>query len=349
FRGEGVIDNFWKIADYYDCTLLAAVPTLFKALLNVPIGDSDISKLKIASSGAAPLPLELARQFTEYSGVKILEGYGLTEGTSVSATNPTYGESRAGSVGFRYPYQEIRPAIAYGSDFERFCEPDEVGVLLIRGPNVFPGYREAFHNKGAFVDTGDGKGPWFNTGDMGRLDADNYLWLTGRTKELIIRGGHNIDPKLIEDPMHLHPAVALAAAVGRPDAKAGELPVVYVELKPGMTATEAELLEFARENIGERAAIPKQIHIVEDIPLTAVGKVHKPTLSHQEVADVFSQELKALDGISDFTVKVEPDKRLGKIAHISVTAGNGADKAALEQKVREVLGFYTVPFELNIE
>ncbi len=349
FRGEGVIDNFWKIADHYDATLLAAVPTLFKALLNVPIDGSDISKLKIASCGAAPLPLELARQFEEYSGIKVLEGYGLTEGTSVSATNPTYGESRSGSIGFRYPYQEIRPALIYGSDFERFCEPNEVGVIIVRGPNVFPGYLDDYHNKGAFVDTGDGQGPWLNTGDMGRVDEDGYLWLTGRTKELIIRGGHNIDPKLIEDPMHLHPAVGLAAAIGRPDPKAGELPVVYIELKPNINASPEELLEFAQNNIGERAAIPKQIYIMDEIPLTTVGKVHKPTLVRQQVVEVFTSDLEQLDGVSSVKVDVEPDKRLGKIAYVNIQAASGADKAELEQKVREVLGFYTVSFELNIE
>lgn len=124
-----------------------------------------------------------------------------------------------------------------------------------------------------------------NTGDLGRQDAQGYFYLTGRKKELIIRGGHNIDPASIEEPLHRHPAVQLAAAVGRPDVHAGELPVAYVQLKPGAGATEDELLSFAREQIGERAAIPKAIRLVAALPLTSVGKIFKPELRQREIAD----------------------------------------------------------------
>lgn len=349
FRGEGVIENFWKILDHYECTMFGAVPTLFKALLNVPVGDSNLSRIKLATSGAAPLPVEMARQFTEKTGIKILEGYGLTEGTSVSSANPLAGTPRIGSVGFRIPYQEMRAAILDGTEFVRFCEPNEVGVIILRGPNVFPGYRDEFYNKGLFVDTGDGKGNWVNTGDMGRQDEDGYFWLTGRKKELIIRGGHNIEPKQIEEPILLHPAVALAAAVGRPDSHAGELPVVYVELKPEMSATKEELLAFAKQKIGERAAIPKRVYILDQIPLTAVGKVYKPTLVHEQVIDVYQGELKQIEGISSATVTAETHKQLGTLAHVNVTAKPNTDHNALQKKIREALGHYTVHYKLNIE
>lgn len=348
FRGEGVMDNLWKILDHYGCTKFSAVPTVITSLLNLPADGSDLSKIKLVTCGAAPLPVELAKQFTAKTNIKILEGYGLTEGTSVSSVNPLLGEQRIGSVGYRIPYQEMRAVILEGTRFVRFCEPNEVGIIIIRGPNCFLGYNDEFHNQSVFVDTGDGKGKWVNTGDLGRQDEEGYFWLTGRKKELIIRGGHNIDPKQIEEPMHRHPAVALAAAVGRPDARVGELPVLYVELKPNATTTEDDLLTFAKANIGERAAIPKKIYILDAIPLTAVGKIFKPTLNHQQVVEVYQEELKKIDGIAKLDINVEGDKRLGKIAYVKVTAASGADKAQLEDAIRSTLGNYVVHYELKM-
>ena len=349
FRGEGVIENFWKILDYYKINLFGAVPTLYKALLNVPIGEADISNLELVNCGAAPLPVELARQFTEQTGLPILEGYGLTEATSVCSVNPRAGESRIGSIGFRLPYQEMKTAVIGNGKFVRFCEPNETGIVIIRGPNVFPGYKEAFHNEGAFVDSGDGRGRWLNTGDLGREDEDGYFWLTGRKKELIIRGGHNIDPKQIEEPLHEHPAVALAAAIGRPDSRVGELPVAFVELKPGMQATEEELLEFAQQHIGERAAVPKRIFVLDQIPLTAVGKIFKPALTRAQVIEVFKEEIEQLSGVQAVSVTAEGDKKLGTVAMVEVEAKNGVDTAVLEQEVRARLGQYTVHYQLMVE
>ena len=348
FRGEGVISNLWKIIDHYKVNSLGAVPTLFKALLNVPVGDADISSLQVAICGSAPLPVELARQFTTQTGVNILEGYGLTEGTSVSAVNPRAGEPRIGSIGLRYPYQEMRTAQLDGERFVRFCASDEIGTVILRGPNVFPGYKDEFHNRSVFIDNGDGKGRWLNTGDLGYQDEDGFFWLTGRQKELIIRGGHNIDPRQIEEPMHRHPAVALAAAVGRPDARVGELPVVYVELKPGATATAEELLEFARANIAEQAAVPKQIRIVEHMPLTAVGKIAKLPLAYEQIADVIEQELTHIDGIANHSVEVVSDRKLGLVSKVQVAAMPGVDAAKLEEQVRQALGQYPVRIDLQV-
>jgi fatty-acyl-CoA synthase len=348
FRGEGVIDNFWKILEYYDCTLFSGVPTLFKTLLNVPVGDANLSKLKGATCGAAPLPVEIARQFTERTGILIVEGYGLTEGTSVSSVNPIEGEPRFGSIGYRLPYQEVRPAVLEDGKFVRFCEPGETGIILVRGPNVFKGYNDDFYNKGIFLDTGDGGKPWLNTGDMGYQDEDGYIWLTGREKELIIRGGHNIDPKQIEEPMHRHPAVALAASVGRPDPRVGEVPVLYVELKPDATATEEELLDFAREQIGERAAVPKRIYIIDQIPLTAVGKVFKPALFQAQVEEVFNEELAKLAEVAQADVRTEIDKRLGVVARVRVTPAPDVSHDRATQAVHDVLGSYAVHYEVSV-
>ena len=202
------------------------------AVLETPIGDNDLSSLKFAICGAAPMPLALIRAFEAKTGVKIIEGYGLTEGACVSSVNPPEGERRPGSIGLPIPYQRMAAVILDANGrFERMAGIDEIGVIAINGPNVFSGYLDPRHNTGLWIDI-DGE-RWLNTGDLGRQDANGYFWLAGRKKELIIRGGHNIDPKIIEDALQKHPAVAVVAAIGSPDAYAGELPVAYVQLKPG--------------------------------------------------------------------------------------------------------------------
>ena len=348
YRG-GVIPNFWSIVEHYKINFFSGVPTVYSALLNVPLEEQDISSLEFAVCGAAPMPVEVFRQFEAKTNVRILEGYGLTEGTCISSINPPFGERRIGSIGFRLPYQEMKVVHLDENDsFDRDCAVDEIGTVIIRGPNVFSGYTEEMHNRHIWIDTNEGQGPWLNTGDLGRQDAEGYFWLTGRKKELIIRGGHNIDPKLIEDPLIQHPDVTLAAAVGRPDAHAGELPVAYVQLQPGGAATEEMLLAYAQENIGERAAVPKAIHIVDEVPQTAVGKIFKPYLIQLEVEDVYREAAGALEGVSAVEVKASPHKLYGLAADVQVTAEPGVDKAALEKALNHALGQYAVHYQLTV-
>jgi acyl-CoA synthetase (AMP-forming)/AMP-acid ligase II len=249
-------------------------------------------------------------------GIKILEGYGLTEAGCVSSINPPGGQSRVGSIGLRLPWQDMRPALL-GADgaFDRWAAVDEVGTLLVRGPNLFRGYLNPVHNQGLWVDVPIAAGPsqrWMNTGDLGRVDADGYFWLTGRNKELIIRGGHNIDPKMIEEPMHTHPAVALAAAVGRPDAHAGEVPVLYVQLRPGATVSAEALRQFAQDHIAERAAWPKHVHVIDALPTTAVGKIFKPALVQRELESICAEEARAC-GVELLFCEAQQDARLGPV------------------------------------
>ncbi len=236
--------DFWEIVSRYRVSMFSGVPTLYAALMQTPVGDSDISSLRFAICGAAPMPAALIRAFEAKTGVKILEGYGLTEGACVSSVNPAAGERRAGSIGLPIPYQRMEAVVLDGEGrFQRMADVDEVGHIAISGPNVFKGYLDPRHNAGVWIDI-DGE-RWLNTGDLGRRDANGYFWLTGRKKELIIRGGHNIDPRTIEEALASHPGVAMAAAIGSPDAYAGEMPVAYVQPKPGATVTEQELLEHA--------------------------------------------------------------------------------------------------------
>lgn len=340
YRGEGVGKRFWEIVEHHRINFFSGVPTLYSALLQVPIGKHNIDSLEYGLCGAAPMPVEVFRTFQERTGLKILEGYGLTEGTCVSSVNPPLGDRRLGSIGLRVPGQQMKAVMLDEiGGYLRDCQVNEIGVIAISGPNVFAGYKTPEQNKGLWIDCGDGE-QWLNTGDLGRQDSDGYFWLTGRKKELIIRGGHNIDPALIEEPLHRHPAVQVAAAVGRPDAHAGELPVAYVQLKPGETVTEAELLAFTRTHIPERAAQPKHIHIIKKMPLTGVGKIFKPELKHREVVDAIRTALRSA-GINSASIEVRDEKVRGLTVTVQLPT------EASEEAAVQTLGQFSMPFTIG--
>jgi fatty-acyl-CoA synthase len=329
YRGKNLIARFWEIAAYYRIATFSGVPTIYAALLEMPIGDNDVSSLEYAICGAAPMPARLMEAFEAKTGLKIVEGYGLTEGTCVSCLNPPAGERRAGSIGLRLPYQQVRVVVLDDvGRFQRMAEVDEIGTIAINGPNVFAGYLDAQQNKDVWIDIEGSR--WLNTGDLGRQDKQGYFWLAGRRKELIIRGGHNIDPKLIEDALSKHPAVAMAAAVGSPDAHAGEVPVAYVQAKPDAAVSDRELMNFAETQIPERAAIPKHVKIIPSLPLTGVGKIFKPALQQREIEATVRGEA-ARAGATVGKIWFESDPRLGQV--VRVRAGEGAVplRAALER------------------
>jgi fatty-acyl-CoA synthase len=337
YRNTTLIGNFWKVIERYKVSFFSGVPTIYAGLLQVPSEGHDLSSLKYALCGAAPMPVELIRQFEAKTGLTLIEGYGLTEGTCGSCANPPAGERRPGSTGLPMPYCEVRIKVLDDQGrYQRDAAPNEIGNLCIRGATVFRGYLQASKNAGIWVD-----GDWFNTGDLGRVDADGYIWLTGRSKDLIIRGGHNIDPQMIEEALHKHPAVAMAAAVGKPDEKAGELPVVYVQLKPGSQASEAELLEHAAAHIPERAAIPKNAWIIDAIPLTAVGKTFKPALRFDAIARVYQAAVGELH--PGARVEVLSDDKAGQLAHIHLPSQD----RALAEAIGERLAGYAVGHRIH--
>ena len=213
------------------------------------------------------------------------------------------------------------------------------------GPGVFGGYLNEAHNRGAFID-----GHWVNSGDLGRLDKEGFLWITGRAKDLVIRGGHNIDPAPIEDIMFQHPAVGFAAVVGRPDAYAGELPVGYVQLKPGATVAPGELEAFVRERTPERAAVPVQIIPIDPMPLTAVGKVFKPQLRWDAAKRVFAGVLAPLRerGV-DCTVHVGPHGSHGSIATITLVQVPEGAREAIANEVHSLLAPFVIRHEVVFE
>ena len=333
YRGDGVFDNFWKLVERWRVTFLITVPTAISALMQRPV-DADISSLKTAISGSAPLPIELYNRFKAATGVEIAEGYGLTEATCLVSVNPVDGHKKVGSVGIPLPYTHVRILRGSPDGFVE-CGVDEVGEICVANPGVFEGstYTEADKNHDLFAED-----RFLRTGDLGRLDADGYLWITGRAKDLIIRGGHNIDPAEIEEALLAHPAVAFAGAIGQPDSFAGELPCVYVELVAGAEVTVEELAKHAKRHIHERAAIPKYLEVLEELPKTAVGKIFKPDLRKRAIMRVLSAALADAE-IAAHVVSVSEDKKRGLVAHVATTG------TVNEEALRHKLGEFTVPWD----
>ncbi|MEQ9695815.1 acyl-CoA synthetase [Shimia sp. SDUM112013] len=331
YRGDGVFDNFWKLIERWKISFIITVPTAVAALMQRPV-DADISTVKTAFSGSAPMPMELFKRFESTCGVDIVEGYGLTEATCLVSCNPPTGAKKVGSVGLPLPYTDVR---IYKETDEGpvECATDEVGEICVANPGVFSGntYTEDDKNADLYHHT-----DYLRTGDLGRIDEDGYLWITGRAKDLIIRGGHNIDPAEIEEAMLAHQDVAFAGAIGQPDAYAGEVPCVYVELVEGATVTIEELEKHAKVHIHERAALPKHVEVMPELPKTAVGKIFKPDLRKAAITRIYN---KALDkaGVDASVVSVLDDKKRGLIAEVSGGA-NDADIGA-------VLGDFTRPWE----
>lgn len=322
YRGEGVFDNFWKLVERWKITFIITVPTAISAKMQRPI-DADISTVKTAFSGSAPLPLELFRRFEEATGITLVEGYGLTEATCLVSCNPVDGEKKVGSIGLTFPYTDVK-IMKSTNDGPVEAAVDEIGEICISNPGVYAGntYTEADKNKDLYYFD-----KYLRTGDLGRIDADEYLWITGRAKDLIIRGGHNIDPAEIEEALLGHNAVAFAGAIGQPDAHAGEVPCAFVELVGGASVTEQELMEFCKERVHERAAQPKHMTIMPELPKTAVGKIFKPDLRKMAITRIYNETLEAA-GSAARVASVVDDKKRGLVARVEMNGASEADVGA---------------------
>lgn len=275
FRNREVIANYWRLVERYRATVVSAVPTVLAALTSVPLGTSDISSLRYCRTGAAPLSPDLSIRFEAQFGIHVHESFGMTEMAGISSITPPGVVAPVGCVGFRLPYTEMRVVELdeHGQPTDRDVPNGEQGMVIFNSPNLFSGFVDPKNNQNAFTTDG-----WLITGDLGWLDEFGRLHLSGRSKDLIIRSGHNIDPKMIEDAMADHPAIQHCAAVGEPDTYAGELPIVFVTLKPGAHADEAELLAYVRDRVDEPPARPKSVTILAHMPMTSVGKIFKPEL-----------------------------------------------------------------------
>jgi fatty-acyl-CoA synthase len=337
YRETAIYANFWKIVQQYGIAAMSAVPTVYAVLAQCSV-DADISSLRYALVGASALPTAVRKDFESHTGVPLLEGYGLTEGTCASVRSfPEH--PRPGSVGQRLPYQRVKTVCIDDEGHWHDLPHGEVGNLAISGPTVFPGYVTARVDDSYVLD-GLGKlnDGWLDTGDLAWVDPEGFVHLTGRAKDLIIRGGHNIDPATIEDALLSHPDVTGAAAVGRPDTHAGEVPVAYVTVTPAASVTEDALLAWAGQRVDERAAVPKSVSIIEALPVTAVGKPFKLGLRADAARHAMDEALKGVVGVHAVEARVDD----GSIV-ITVTAGPEADAAAIDA----TLGRYALAWELK--
>jgi fatty-acyl-CoA synthase len=285
-RNQDIVRNYWRIVERYKATIVGGVPTAIVAISDVPVGDADISSVRMGFTGGALCPVPVGERFEKKINGTLYEQYGMTETGAMISSNPFMGKRILGSAGLRVPFSDLM--IARQKEIEKGivvkCDVGEVGSVLVRGPQVFPGYKDPEHNAGALLEGG-----WLVTGDLGYMNAENRLFLTGREKDLIIRSGHNIDPAAIEEVANAHPAVTMSAAVGMPDEYAGEVPVIFVVKAPGKDLDLVELEKYMVKHITEPPAKPKKIIEIAALPTTTVGKVFKPRLRELAVQEKIRQ------------------------------------------------------------
>lgn len=254
-------------------TYFSAVPTIYGILLQLPeeaVKNVDFSSLRFGLCGAAPMPKDLFIRFEERYPVKILEGYGLSEGTVASTFNPLHGKRKIGSIGIPLPGQEVK----IFDEQDRELPPGKIGEIVIRGKNVMVGYLNRPEATGEAL-----RGGWLRSGDLGYKDEDGYIHIVDRKKDLIIRGGQNIYPAEVENVLYRHPAVYEAAVIGVPDEKYGEEVKAFVSLKKEYQGRvdEEEILRFCQEHLAYYKT-PKSVEFLDELPKNSVGKIIKAPL-----------------------------------------------------------------------
>jgi long-chain acyl-CoA synthetase len=249
-----------------EVTIMLGVPTMYVALLAHPDkADYDLSGLRVCASGGASLPVEVLRGFEAAFGAMILEGYGLSETSPVASFNHADRERKPGSIGQPVDGVEFRLI----DDQWNEVPEGEIGEIAIKGHNVMKGYLGNPDATAWAIRDG-----WFRTGDLARRDAEGYYYIVDRAKDMIIRGGFNVYPREVEEVLYEHPAVATAAVVGIPHPELGEEVAAAITLKPGATATEDELREFAKQRVAAYK-YPRVVWVTTELPMGPTGKILK--------------------------------------------------------------------------
>jgi len=344
-RNQEILRNYWKFVERYKATIIGGVPTALVAISNVPVGDADISSVRMGTTGGALCPVPVGERFEKKINCSLYEQYGMTETGAMISSNPFMGQRILGSAGLRVPFSDLMIArqkdLASGTTVT--CDVGEIGSVLVRGPQVFPGYKDPRHNAGALLEGG-----WLVTGDLGYMNDENRLFLTGRQKDLIIRSGHNIDPASIEEVSDAHPAVALSAAVGMPDEYAGEVPILFVVKAPGKDLDMADFEKYMIEHITEPPAKPKKIFEIAEMPTTTVGKIFKPALRELGVKEKTRQILsKYIDQSTVADIRTETLKD-GKTDVAVVIRSGGADINKREIEAELTYAFMDLPINIKI-
>ncbi|NOX62135.1 MAG: long-chain fatty acid--CoA ligase, partial [Chloroflexi bacterium] len=255
-------------------TVFAGVPTMYQMMTQARNwADADLSSLRFCTSGGAALPVPLVEKYAAEKGVRFKQGFGMTEfGPGLFALAPEDAIRKAGSIGRPNFFIDARVV----DDQNRPLGPNQVGELVLKGPSMCSGY---FNQPDAFAEVLDDEG-WFHTGDLVRYDEEWYFYVVDRKKDMFISGGENVYPAEIEQVLYKHPAVHMAAVIGVPDEKWGQVGKAIVALKPNATVTEAELLAFLKDHLA-RYKIPKSVVFVDALPLSGAGKILKTELRKQ--------------------------------------------------------------------
>jgi len=261
-----------KTIQEFRAEAMSGVPTMFVYLLHYPeAARYDTSSMRVWGSGAAPLPVEIVEPFERRFGGKLLEGYGLTEASPVVSAHRLSGVRKLGSVGPPIP----GVTVSIRDDGDRALPAGDVGEVCVKGPNVMIGYYRNPEETARTIRDG-----WLRTGDMGRLDDDNFLYIVERKKDLVIRGGFNIYPRDVEEALYAFPGVAEAAVIGMPDRLMGEKVIAFVVLKPGQSATAGEVFAFCQGRLANYKC-PKEVRFVDALPKSPVGKILRKELRSQ--------------------------------------------------------------------
>lgn len=306
-RNRGFIQNAWQLFQLHGVSHLGCVPTTLASLAQSyrESGLNGTCGVHAALTGGSTLPAEIANAFEQLTGIPVRNIFGMTECAGIVAIEPAGAPRTPGSAGLPLPYTQVRAVPldeAEKTTIDRFCAAGAEGVLCIQGPHVSPGYIDASRNAGTFTQNG-----WLISGDLGYVDAEGRVYITGRAKDLIIRSGHNLDPQAIEEAFLANPDILDCAAVGQPDEYAGELPVVFVTLKPGAQASAETLLSTARPLIAEPPAVPKAVYILPGMPTTPVGKIFKPQLRRLAIMEKVRTLLRGIGALEHCQVSF-PDE-----------------------------------------
>lgn len=279
------LEHVLKAIDRHKPSFFPGVPTLYTAINNNPnVSKYDLKSIKACISGAAGLPLEVAKRFGEITGGRLVEGYGLSEASPVVTANPVYGENRIGTIGIPVPDTDVKLLdVDTGQNEVPVGEP---GELCIKGPQVMKGYWNKPEETASTLRDG-----WLHTGDVAVMDEDGYFRIVDRLKEMIISGGYNIYPREIEEVLYQHPAVLEAAAIGVPDSYRGESAKAFVVLKPEQTATAEELIAFCKQNLAPYK-VPRSLEFRDALPKTMIGKILRRELVAEEKAKLAAAEKK---------------------------------------------------------
>jgi long-chain acyl-CoA synthetase len=271
------IESLFKLVDQYKPTVMVGVPTMFTAINTYPERNKyDMSSIRVACSGGAPLPFSVKHEFEAFTSGKLLEGYGLTESTCAVCANPVEGLNLEGSIGI--PMSDVEMKIVDIEDGSRELPIGEIGEILVKSPTVMLGY---YKNPKATAETM--RHGWLFTGDIGRATEDGYFEILDRKKDMIIAGGFNIYPKEVENAIQNHPDVLEVAVVGVPDEYRGETVKAFVTLKQGAQLTEDQLVQYCRENM-IRYMVPKLVEFRDELPKSPVGKILRKELKGEALS-----------------------------------------------------------------